>query len=206
MTGRSAAEARARRCRTTGAGDSTAARIEKAVTAASTAHRRRRANDEQPDDRAHSTCRITSAASLPPNASDVDRPQRTSALTRLVGHDVERAFGIALAMVDGRRDHAAGDRQGQDGGLDGTGGAETVAGHRLDRVDGHRRGAIAEHAMKRARLGAVVVHRARAVRVDVIDGVGRKARVGERRPNGRGDDRARLAPGDVGWYASHAAP
>ena len=53
--------------------------------------------DEQPDDRGHSTCRMTSAASLPPNASDVDRPQRTRHCARFVGDDVERAFGIGFA-------------------------------------------------------------------------------------------------------------
>ena len=68
----------------------------------------------------------------------------------------------------------------------------------LIELTGQRRRAIAEHPVKRARLGTVVVKRAGAVRVDVIDGVGGQTRVGERRANRRGDRRVLQAPARSG--------
>ena len=115
------------------------------------------------------TALITSAASLPPKASDVETPQRTGTSRGDVGDDVDLALGVGRVVVDRRRDHAALDGQRQDRGLDRAGGAEAMADHRLDRVDRHPARPIAEDDVQAARLGAIVLRRGGAVAVDVID-------------------------------------
>src|SRR3984885_14758754 len=96
---------------------------------------------------------------------------------------VERALGVLVDEIDGRRDLAGADGEGAHRALDGPCGPEKVPHHRLRGADPEvvasrpRHGVLAEHLEDRPRLLGVAHRSRRAVCVDVVDLVGGDARV-----------------------------
>ncbi len=101
------------------------------------------------------------------------RPRGRS-FRRHVGHVVEVALGVGDLVVDRREHDPRGHALPGEDRLDGAGGADRVAEHRLVRRDRHRPCAVAEHPLDRAGLGGVVRRRRGAVGVHVLDVVGRR--------------------------------
>src|SRR5262245_42916539 len=100
-------------------------------------------------------------------------------VARHVGDDVERDRRIRDLVVDGRRQALMLQRQQREHRLDGARRRQCVADHRLVRGDRDRLGTLAEHARNAEALHLVVLGRAGAGRIDVVDVVGREAGVGD---------------------------
>src|SRR5262249_36197248 len=83
------------------------------------------------------------------------------------------ALGVRRLVAHGRREDARLHRHHARDRLERAGRAHTVADHALQAADRHL--ALAEDAADHRRLDLVVGLRARAVRVDVVDGVGAHA-------------------------------
>src|SRR5665213_357352 len=95
--------------------------------------------------------------------------------SRHVGHHVESDGRVGMPVVDGWRDDAFLDRLDGEDRFDRTGGSEGVADHRLVGAYRHLAHALAEDRRQRHRFHLVVLRRAGAVRVDVVDGIRRHA-------------------------------
>ena len=88
----------------------------------------------------------------------------------LLGNVVEVALGVGLFVIDSRRSNVVLDRLAYGGGLDGSGGAEEVPGHRLRGADGQTvLGMCPENVFQGKSFGTVVVGRRSAVSVYVGD-------------------------------------
>ena len=99
---------------------------------------------------------------------------------RLVGDVVQIAFGIALAVVRGRRRDLVRDRLDGDDVLDRARCAQQVTDHRLRAADGGVVRVLSEPDLRRRGLGRIVLRRAGAVTVDVRDLVRVDARCAQR--------------------------
>ena len=90
-----------------------------------------------------------------------------------VGDVVEVALGVGIVEIDGGRGYRIADGEGADGGLDGAGGTEEVAGHGLTGTDKEAVLCVsAKEGLYRLGLADVADAGRGAVRVDVIDFVG----------------------------------
>ncbi len=113
--------------------------------------------------------------------------RRARPTARGVRHDIEVAVRVRRHVVDRRRDAAVVHREDGRDRLDAARAGREVARHRLGRGDGDAaRVRLAQRELDGDGLGAVVVGRAGAVAVDVVDVGGR----GARRPRSRGASRA----------------
>ena len=110
--------------------------------------------------------------------SHLDRPG-------VMRHQIEVDVGIRLIEVDRRRRDLVAQGKDREPGLERTGTAEEMAGHRLGRADRQARRLLAEDPLDRPRFRLVAERRGRGVRVQVLDLLWCKARIcerGEHRP------------------------
>ena len=112
----------------------------------------------------------------PPKPKELERTVDDLLLAGVVRHDVERDGRIGDLVVDRRRNDAGAHGLHREHRLDRARRGERVADHRLVRADRHAAQALAEHLLERHRLHLVVLRRAGAVGVDVLDLVRRRCR------------------------------
>ena len=131
--------------------------------------------------RRYSTRRSTSEALVPPKPNEFDS---TTSISRSTAFSGARSIGgrdRGVLEVDRRRRDLVADRQRPEDRLDRPGRPEQVPGRGLGRGHRHLPRRVAEQPRHRAELDLVADRRRGAVRVHVVDRVGRELRVLQRR-------------------------
>jgi hypothetical protein len=115
----------------------------------------------------------------PPKPNEFDIVIAHALPPRRLDDEIEIAIRIAVAQIRVHRHFAAIDRERAHDTFDRAGRGDQMPHRALGRARRRRARVAAEHRMDRRALAAIVHRRRRAVRIDVVDVAGRRARVGQ---------------------------